>query len=188
MSRPRFLLALTATALSLSSLASAAIRTESLGRRFELNDESTFFEGCINGLCMCPIALHEGLKGGFWIQPERGLHDFTIQRVELLAETMSGLQTFFGDGRYVIDGDMHRMTLNLSVKDGEPVLYDSGWVERPRDTPGIAVYLPMVEITCWGQEFDVHALPQQLSFPDLQTLGSAIGGPIESFSTIKARW
>ena len=159
-----------------------------LGRRFDLVAESSYSEGCLSGICGCPVLLHDDLKGSFYLRPEAGPRDYALEYVRLVADGMAGSKVFVGSGRYVIDDRMHRMTLELSSANGEPALYDSGWVERPRNTAGIVISVPLAQLGCWSDEFAVVAVPLRIEGVQKDIFEETVGSDALSFGTVKARW
>jgi hypothetical protein len=197
MSLRRTWLVLTSVLLASYALAASALdglsrssgtKADQPGRLYELHFDSAYAEGCVSGLCECAVTVEKGMKGTFSLRPDAGPRDFALDHVELRTESVFASKTFAGSGRYIIDERVHRMTLKLSTAGGEAVEYDSGWVERPRNTEGIVIDLPMAEATCWGNEFSIVARPYQLEGIKRVAGDRTADGPAASFGTVKARW
>ena len=154
------------------------------GRLYELHFESAYAEGCVGDLCDCAVTVQPGMKGSFLLRPDGGPREYALERVELLTTTALASKRFAGGGRYVIDERLHRMTLELTTAGGEPIDYDSGWLERPRNTEGIVIVVPMADASCWGNEFAIVARPYEIDDVEQGTLEETAA----SLGTIKARW
>jgi hypothetical protein len=139
-----------------------------------------YLEGCISGLCLCPIQLTTQLEGKMRLIRD-GDDAFDVRDVSWDVLCDSAPLHFTGEGRYVRRGTgesrEHRMELALSANGREAVPYDSGWMPLSLDGYDIDLYLPMAEVVCYGSAFGVRAVA-----------ASPVPTDHQSWGTVKLRW
>jgi len=141
-------LALATTALGLAATFPASAQDGfDVEARYELDETSTWLEGCIVGTCLCPIALFEELSGSFRLVELPTLQPgpwrlFELSDVRWQLRRGDELVEIRGSGLYRTAApvlDEQRLTLDLSF-DGEPIEpLDSG-------TVGGGLAFPSIEI------------------------------------------
>ncbi len=147
---------------------------------YRLANASDYLEGCLAGLCLCPVRLYEELEGTLRLIPD-GDNEFEVRDVRWTVLYDSEALHFTGEGRYARRGDgtpnEQRMEVTLTADGGEAILFDTGWIPLGSNDDHIDLHLPMAEIVCSGSAFDLSAVPE-----------SSVSDGGVSWSAIKSRW
>jgi hypothetical protein len=114
---------------------------------YVLDQESAWLEGCIVGLCLCPVALFDDLSGSFRLVEVPTLQPgpwriFEVNDVRWKLRRGDQIVEIRGSGLYQTAApvlDEQRLTLDLTL-DGDPIEpFDSGTVEGGLAFPSIEV-------------------------------------------------
>ncbi len=152
----------------------------SQGSTYELQADSLRVVGCTGEgdgpQCACPI-LAQPVVGTFGLElvsASDGILEYAVVDVEWnlasFAEDGPPIplpdSEITGQGSYFIEGQQHRMILNLEVL-GEPATFDSGLVDGA-DLPNITITVSLNQFSnCWDELFAIIAEvpPQPISRP-----------------------
>lgn len=149
-------------------------------QRYELTGESQLFEGCVGGLCACPVQISSELSGQMAVVGA-GLDQYKIREVRFEGVTNAKPIVFTGDGFYqrrdVGALREHRLELTLSAGGDDPVDYDSGWMPLIDESEVIAIAVAPPPETCYGYAFGLVARPT-----------TAADSESPSWATVKADW
>jgi hypothetical protein len=165
---------------SLSLLVLLLLASRASAQVYRLASGSEFLEGCISGLCLCPVRLTTQLGGTMRLsQVSDG--EFEVRNVDWKVSSDTQPLEFTGDGRYQRRGNdlqrEQRLELDLSANGEDPEFYDSGWVPLLQGGDDIDLFLPVFDLLCWGRAFDIRAMPS-----------STVVTRPRSWSTVKSRW
>lgn len=128
---------------------------------YELTDQSGYVEGCYDP-CMCPIWFTPTLQGTFMLTlVSQGGDDAHFQATDVEWWFAMGQETILvtGSGNYNIEGEQHRMVLDLFVGDAPVEQFDSGLVALEGDLQMINIAIAMNDFYCYDQVFYVNAVP-----------------------------
>jgi len=167
-------------ATSILLVATFLVVSTASAQRYELTTDSQLFEGCVGGLCLCPIQFSSDLSGEMAVV-DAGADQYKIRDARFEAKTIAKPIVFTGDGLYqrrdVGELREHRLQLTLRANDEEPVEYDSGWRARETESAEIAIGVAPSPDTCYGYAFSIVARPT-----------TAAAGDSSSWATVKAEW
>ena len=146
-----------------------------MDRNYALQKDSHFEEGCF-APCMCPVLMHDDLRGRFSLIPigtDNGYEVFEVRNLRWFESTWNSSTTEIkGSGTYRVSqsAKLQRMELDLWIGNRDREHYDSGLVP-------LSVLPPLLEITisrngqyCWDTVFYIDAAPtpNDLRPPPLQ--------------------
>ncbi len=127
---------------------------------YRLSGSSEFLSGCIVGQCMCPIRLaYMGGTFGLTPDPAQGSQAYVISDIDWFTHWNGEVQeAITGFGTYVLDGENHRIVLELQVDGGDPISLDSGFVVRGSEFPEIVIGA-LTDTLCYQEGVSIDAAP-----------------------------
>jgi len=110
---------------------------------YRLGGESAFLEGCIEGVCLCPVRF-ASIGGTFkltrWPDSDTGVQTFLVADVDWTTTGRSIVNgAITGSGTYTLGAKTHRLVLDLQIDSDPPVRVDSGEVPRAGVFPTIEI-------------------------------------------------
>ena len=165
-------------------------------RYFALQKDSHFEEGCF-APCMCPVLIHDDLRGRFSLIPigaDNGYEVFEVRNLLWFESTWNSSTTQIkgsGTYRFSQSDKLQRMELDLWIGNRNREHYDSGLVP-------LLMLPPLLEITisrngqyCWDTVFYIDAAPapNELRPPRLQFEQHDPGrGAVTTWGRLKKLW
>jgi hypothetical protein len=131
---------------------------------YRLSGSSGFLSGCIEGQCLCPVSLaFMGGTFGLTLGPAQRPETYDISDIDWFTHWNGEVQDVItGVGTYVLDGESHRIVLELKVNGSSPILLDSGLVVRGSEFPAIVISA-LTDTICFQEGVSIDAAPSAYS-------------------------
>ena len=156
------LLLVTSTLVALAGAVTAAADSQP----YALQKDSEFQYGCFDP-CACPIAVRNGVNGGFLLTPSGFDGLFFVYDVTdvawLIPDGGDGIPVT-GQGTYRIGGEFanqEQLALTLRVDGRDPRIFDSGLQTKVNQFPAINLAISAHAAYFFDTVFAVHAEPAQ---------------------------
>jgi hypothetical protein len=160
---------LTLLALLGVALTATAPRCTNQGRLYVLAEESSFSEGCFDGLCLCPVWMTTDLVGSFRLEelPTMGPGPnrlFSVSDLRISVGPGPVPREIRGEGLYQNDPVSRTQQLDLELRfdGGSPRSFSSGLVEDSVGFPEIDIEVSE-GLTCFDTRLRLRALPFDLT-------------------------
>jgi len=131
---------------------------------YRLSGSSASVSGCIEGPCLCPISLaFMGGTFGLTLDPEQGPQTYEVSGIDWFTHWNGEVRdAITGFGTYVLDGENHRIVLELQINGGPPISLDSGLVVRGSEFPAIVISA-LTDGFCFQDGVSIDAAPSAYS-------------------------
>jgi hypothetical protein len=167
-------------------------------RNLTLLNSSTYEDGCF-APCMCPVLIHDDLRGGFSLIPigtENGYDVFAVKDLEWVVRLWDRSTLFIrGSGTYRSSTELklQRMEVDLLVGDRPREHYDSGLVPIRVPVPDFSITISKHGQYCYDTVFTIDAAPSSASSnlrpPGLQfEHGDVPRGATTTWGRLKKLW
>lgn len=141
--------------------------TNSTGTVYQLNQDSTFVQGCF-APCECPVMLGAVVRGTFVLTPTGfdGLYNtYAVDDVQWFVTIGDTNKLVTGKGTYKVGGEFalqQELSLYLQEDGGTVQHFDSGLVQESAPFPDIKVTISIHGQVCFDTVFGASASPFHL--------------------------